>query len=40
MAERGAGAILENVSSLFVDEIGGHAYILSGKKLYLATLPE
>jgi hypothetical protein len=31
---------LGGVTSLFVDEISGHAYFLSGTKLYLAILPD
>jgi len=34
------GDILADVTSLFVDEIGGRAYILSGHKLYLLILPD
>lgn len=34
------GDILGQVTSLFVDEISGHAYLLSGQKLYLLLLPE
>jgi hypothetical protein len=34
------GNPLDSVSSLFVDEIGGRAYILSGQTLYLVMLPE
>ncbi len=34
------GDVLAGVTSLFVDEIGGRAYILSGRKLYLLTLPD
>jgi hypothetical protein len=34
------GNPLDSVSSLFVDEIGWRAYILSGQTLYLARLPE
>lgn len=34
------GDILGQVTSLFVDEISGHAYLLSGSKLYLLLLPE
>lgn len=33
------GDLLAGVTGLFVDEIGGRAYILSGHKLYLLTLP-
>ncbi len=34
------GDVLAGVTSLFVDEIGGRAYILSGRKLYLLALPD
>ncbi len=34
------GEALKGVSSLFVDEIGGRAYFLSGKTLYLMVLPD
>ncbi|MGD8793289.1 MAG: hypothetical protein PVF47_12125, partial [Anaerolineae bacterium] len=33
------GDPLTEVSSLFVDEIVGHAFVLSGQKLYLLILP-
>jgi hypothetical protein len=33
------GEPLATVTSLFVDEIVGHAYVLSGQKLYLLVLP-
>jgi hypothetical protein len=31
---------LEGVTSLYVDEIGGHAFFLSGAKLYMVILPD
>lgn len=34
------GEALKGVSSLFVDEIGGRAYFLSGKTLYVMVLPD
>jgi hypothetical protein len=34
------GDALQGVTSLFVDEIGGRAYFLSGQKLYLVILPD
>jgi hypothetical protein len=33
------GDLLAQVTSFFVDEIGGHAYLLSERKLYLLVLP-
>jgi hypothetical protein len=33
------GDALAGATSLFVDEIVGHAYLLSGQKLYLLVLP-
>jgi hypothetical protein len=33
------GDILAHTTSLFVDELSGHAYVLSGHKLYLLDLP-
>lgn len=35
-----AGDPLGEVTSLFVDEISGHAYFLSGGKLYMVVLPD
>lgn len=35
-----SGDPLANVTGLFVDEIGGHAYLLSGQYLYIMVLPE
>jgi hypothetical protein len=34
------GDALASTTSLFVDEISGHAYILSGQSLYLLILPD
>jgi hypothetical protein len=34
-----SGDVLSEVTDLFVDEIGGNAYLLSGQKLYLLVLP-
>jgi hypothetical protein len=34
------GDVLAQTTGLFVDEIGGHAYLLSGRKLYLLVLPQ
>jgi hypothetical protein len=39
-SEAGASDALAGVTSLFVDEIGGRAYFLSGKSLYMLILPE
>lgn len=34
-----SGDVLAGATDLFVDEISGHAYVLSGQRLYLLTLP-
>ncbi len=39
-SEAEANDALAGVTSLFVDEIGGRAYFLSGKSLYMLILPE
>lgn len=35
----GSDEPLAQITNLFVDEIGGHAFVLGGNKLYLLTLP-